>query len=196
MGGGTSSGEVTAWLERWAQGEPAALDQLAPLVYDQLRTIADNLLCNERGDHTLQATALVHETFLKLLGLHKLSLNDRSHFFAFAAKLMRRILIDHARRLKADKRALPEQLPLDSELGWTASTDEQSLDLSAALEQLEALDATKTRALELRYFLGCTVEETAILLGLSASTVDRSLRFSLAWLHSRLHPSSGLNQTE
>jgi RNA polymerase sigma factor (TIGR02999 family) len=196
MSGSTSSGEVTAWLERWAQGEPAALDQLAPLVYDQLRAIAINLLSNERADHTLQPTALVNETFLKLLGLHKLSLNDRSHFFAFAAKLMRRVLIDHARRLKTEKRALPEHLPLDSELGWTASTDEQSLDLSTALEEFEALDATKTRALELRYFLGCTVEETAALLGLSASTVDRNLRFSLAWLHSRLHPSGGLHQTE
>ncbi len=195
MGGATSSGEVTAWLERWAQGEPAALDQLAPLVYDQLRAIADNLLSNERSDHTLQPTALVNETFLKLLGLHKLSLNDRSHFFAFAAKLMRRVLIDHARRLKTDKRASREPLPLDPELGWTASTDEQSLDLSAALEELEVLDATKTRTLELRYFLGCTVEETAALLGLSASTVDRNLRFSLAWLHSRLHPSAGLQPT-
>src|SRR5579862_5279951 len=196
MGGATSSGEVTAWLERWAQGEPAALDQLAPLVYDQLRAIADNLLFNERADHTLQPTALVNETFLKLLGVHKLSLNDRSHFFAFAAKLMRRILIDHARRLNAEKRALPGQFPLDSELGWTASTDEQSLDLSAALEELEALDSTKIRALELRYFLGCTVEETAALLGLSGSTVDRSLRFSLAWLHTRLHPAGGSHRVE
>src|ERR1700733_13551011 len=155
MGGATSSGEVTAWLERWAQGEPAALDQLAPLVYDQLRAIADNLLCNERVDHTLQATALVHETFLKLLGLHKLSLNDRSHFFAFAAKLMRRVLIDHARRVKAAKRSVPGLLPLDPELGWTGAVNEESLDLSAALDELEALDATGVRALELRYFLGC-----------------------------------------
>jgi len=184
----TGSGEVTAWLDRWAQGEPAALDQLAPLVYDQLRAIADNLLRNERADHTLQPTALVNETFLKLLGLQKLTLNDRSHFFAFAAKLMRRVLIDHARRLKADKRTWPGRLPLDSELGWMESIDEQSLDLSTALEELESMDATAVRALELRYFLGCTVEEAAALLGLSASTVDRSLRFSLAWLHSRLHP--------
>jgi RNA polymerase sigma factor (TIGR02999 family) len=188
MDSATGSGEVTAWLERWAQGEPAALDQLAPLVYDQLRSIAENLLRNERSDHTLQPTALVNETFLKLLGLHKLSLNDRSHFFAFAAKLMRQVLIDHARRLKTEKRALPEWLPLDSELGWTNPANEQSLDLNEALEELEALDAAKTRALELRYFLGCTVEETAGLLGLSPSSVDRSLRFSLAWLHSRLHP--------
>jgi|SRR5579871_978206 len=196
MGGATSSGEVTAWLERWAHGEPAALDQLAPLVYDQLRAIADNLLRNERYDHTLQPTALVNETFLKLLGLHKLSLNDRSHFFAFTARLMRRVLIDHARRLKAEKRALPDHLPLDPELGWSSSAGEQSLDLSAALEELEALDATKTRAIELRYFLGCTVDETAVLLGVSGSTVDRNLRFSLAWLHRRLHPGNAVPLTE
>jgi RNA polymerase sigma factor (TIGR02999 family) len=182
------SGEVTAWLEQWAQGEPAALDRLAPLVYEQLRVIADNLLRNEAVNHTLQPTALVSETFLKLLKLHKVNLNDRSHFFAFAAKLMRRVLIDHARRLRADKRSCAGRLPLDAELGWTESLDEQSLDLSAALEELDALDSTSVRALELRYFLGCTGDETAALMGLSASTVDRSLRFSLAWLHARLHP--------
>ncbi len=188
MESGNSFGEVTALLQQWARGDPAALDHLAPLVYDQLRAIADNLLRNEAAAHTLQPTALVSETFLKLLDLHKVTLNDRSHFFAFAAKLMRRVLIDHARRAKAAKRSPGGRLPLDSELGWTASIDEASLDLNAALEELEVLDATSVRTLELRYFLGCTGEETAALLGLSASTVDRSLRFSLAWLHHRLHP--------
>jgi RNA polymerase sigma factor (TIGR02999 family) len=188
MDNSAKSGEVTGWLEQWAQGEPAALDQLAPLVFDQLRTIADNLLRNEAPDHTLQPTALVSETFLRLIELQKVTLNDRSHFFAFAAKLMRRVLIDHARRAKAAKRSVPGWLPLDPELGWTGSVNEQSLDLSTALDELESLDATAVRTVELRYFLGCTGEETATLLGLSASTVDRSLRFSLAWLHSRLHP--------
>jgi RNA polymerase sigma factor (TIGR02999 family) len=188
MDGTANSGEITGWLEQWSQGDPAALDRLAPLVYDQLRAIADNLLRNEAADHTLQPTALVSETFLKLLDLHKVSLNDRSHFFAFAARLMRRVLIDHARREKAAKRSSGLRLPLDPELGWTGSINEVSLDLSSALDELESLDATGVRALELRYFLGCTGEETAALLGLSASTVDRSLRFSLAWLHSRLHP--------
>lgn len=183
-----NSGEITLWLDQWAQGDPAALDRLAPLVYDQLRAIADNLLRNEAADHTLQPTALVSETFLKLLELHKVSLNDRSHFFAFAARLMRRVLIDHARREKAAKRTSGARLPLDPELGWTGSINEVTLDLSSALDELEFLDATGVRALELRYFLGCTGEETAALLGLSASTVDRSLRFSLAWLNSRLHP--------
>ncbi len=183
-----NSGEITGWLEQWSQGDPAALDRLAPLVYDQLRAIADNLLRNEAPDHTLQPTALVSETFLKLLDLHRVSLNDRSHFFAFAARLMRRILIDHARRENAAKRFSPAQrLPLDPELGWAGSINEHALDLNSALDELEVLDATGVRALELRYFLGCTGEETAVLLGLSASTVDRSLRFSLAWLHSRLH---------
>jgi RNA polymerase sigma factor (TIGR02999 family) len=185
---GSNPGEVTIWLEQWAQGEPAALDRLAPLVYDQLRGIAEHLLRNEAAGHTLQPTALVNETFLKLLDLNKVTLNDRSHFYAFAAKLMRRLLIDHARRVKAAKRSAGTHLPLDSELGWTTSLNEQSLDLSAALGELELLDATGVRALELRYFLGCTGEETAALLGLSASTVDRTLRFSLAWLHTRLHP--------
>lgn len=142
------SGEVTVWLRQWAQGQPAALDHLAPLVFDQLRTIADNLLRNEARDHTLQPTALVSETFLKLLDVHKVSLNDRSHFFAFAARLMRRILIDHARRLKAGKRSVAGRLPLDSELAWTDSLDERSLDLSVALEELEKLDAVAVRALE------------------------------------------------
>jgi RNA polymerase sigma factor (TIGR02999 family) len=188
--GTEASGEVTAWLQQWAQGEPTALDRLAPLVYEQLRVIADNLLRNESSDHTLQATALVNETFLKLLDVRKVTLNDRSHFFAFAARLMRRVLIDHARRLKAGKRSVPGFLPLDSELAWTESLDEVALDLNVAIQELEGLDSSAVRALELRYFLGCTGEETAALLGVSPSTIDRSLRFSLAWLHGRLHPKS------
>src|ERR1700685_43617 len=129
MDGTANSGEITGWLEQWSHGDPSALDRLAPLVYDQLRAIADNLLRNEAPDHTLQPTALVSETFLKLLDLHKISLNDRSHFFAFAARLMRRLLLDHAGRLKASNRSVPGPLPLDSELAWTDSLDERSLDL-------------------------------------------------------------------
>ena len=135
------------WLQQWAQGDPAALDHLAPLVYDRLRIIAENLLRNEPADHTLQPTALVSETFLKLLDLHTVTLNDRSHFFAFAARLMRRLLIDHARRLKAAKRSLARNLPLDSELAWTSSLSEQSLDLSVALEELEVLGRLSPRDL-------------------------------------------------
>src|SRR5271156_6767116 len=153
MSGNSTSTEVTIWLQQWAEGEPTALDHLAPLVYDQLRVIADNLLRNEANGHILQPTALVSETFLKLLDLHKVTLNDRSHFFAFAARLMRRVLIDHARREKAGKRFSVGRLPLDPELGWAGSVNEQSLDLNSALDELESLDATGIRALELRYFL-------------------------------------------
>jgi RNA polymerase sigma factor (TIGR02999 family) len=184
-------GEVTLWLERWSKGEAVALDQLTPLVYDQLRKVADGLLHNERPEHTLQPTALVHEVFLQLVNLHRVALNDRAHFFTFAAKLMRRILIDHARRLKAAKRGLAlDRIPLNAELAWVGAREEETLDLSLALDELEALDVEKARSLELRYFLGCTVEETAGLLGVSPSSVDRDVRFSLAWLHERLGESS------
>ncbi len=189
MGESAESGEITIWLERWAQGEGAALDQLAPLVYDQMRRIAEGLLHHERAGHTLQATALVHETFKQLLSIHKVALNDRAHFYTFAAKLMRRILIDHARRCRADKRGMHfDRVPLNTELVWVDPSSDEVLDLSAALEDLAALDPAKARAVELHYFLGCTVDETATLLDTSPSTVDRTLRFSVAWLHDRLHP--------
>jgi len=180
-------GEVTLWLERWSKGEAVDLEQLTPLVYDQLRKVAEGLLHNERPEHTLQPTALVHEVFLQLVNLHRVPLKDRSHFFTFAAKLMRRILIDHARRLKAAKRGLAlDRIPLNTELAWVGPRDEETLDLALALDELESLDVGKCRAVELRYFLGCTVEETAGLLGVSPSSVDRDVRFSLAWLHERL----------
>ena len=186
-----SPGEVTEWLGRWSNGEPGALEHLTPLVYDQLRKVAEGILHGERSEHTLQATALVHEAFAKLLNIRSLALHDRAHFFTFAARLMRRILIDHARRLKTAKRALPiERIPLNPELAWVGPMNEESLDLTAALEALESLDAQKSRCLELRYFLGCTVEETASLLGVSPSSVDRNVRFALAWLYQRLHPAT------
>ena len=169
-------------LGRWERGEPEALESLAPLVYDQLRNIADALLHNERPDHTLQPTAVVNEVFLDLLRLRKLALADRTQFFNFAAGLTRRVLIDSARRTKAEKRGVGwTRVPLDAELAC--------LDLSAALDDLGGLDAVKTRAIELHYFLGCTVSETADILQVSKSSVERSLRFSLAWLRGRLRRS-------
>ncbi len=187
MAGERSAGEVTALLERWSNGEPAAIDQLAPLVYDGLRRIAGGLLRRERAGHTLQATALVNETFQKLLDVRRVALTDRAHFFTFSAKLMRRILIDYARRMRREKRGPLEKLPLDPELAWVGAGDAENLDLSSALEDLEAFDSEKAHAVQLRYFLGCTVEETAELLNVSRSTVDRDVRFSLAWLRDRLH---------
>jgi RNA polymerase sigma factor (TIGR02999 family) len=184
-------GEITQLLGRWEQGEPGAVESLAPLVYDQLRAIAEAFLRNERPDHTLQATAVVNEVFLDLLRLRRLAINDRAHFFAFAAQLTRRVLIDSARKAKAEKRGLGwTRIPLDAELAWLSNEESsESLDLSAALNELAEFDPAKTRAVELHYFLGCTVEEAADVLQVSKSTVERSLRFSLAWLHGRLHRS-------
>ena len=164
------------------------MDSLAPLVYDQLRAIAEAYLRHERPGHTLQATAVVNEVFMDLLRVRRLAIHDRAHFFAFAAQLTRRVLIDSARKAKAEKRGLGwARIPLDAELAWLSNESPECLDLSAALNELAEFDPAKTRAIELHFFLGCTVEETADVLQVSKSTVERSLRFSLAWLHKRLH---------
>jgi RNA polymerase sigma factor (TIGR02999 family) len=156
---------------------------LAPLVYDRLRAIAEAYLRNERLDHTLQPTAVVNEVFLDLLRLRRLSLKDRAHFFTFAAQLTRRVLIDSARQAKSANRGFGwQRAPLDAELAWLGGETAESLDLSRALDDLAELDPVKTRMVELHYFFGCTVDETAEILGISKRTVERSLRFSLAWL--------------
>jgi RNA polymerase sigma factor (TIGR02999 family) len=184
-------GEITALLARWEQGERGSFEQLAPLVYDQLRNVAEAYLRGERPDHTLQPTAVANEVFVDLLRLRRVSLRDRSHFFAFAAKLTRRILVDSARRAYAVKRGAGSlHVPLDAELDWlkhtTPADSETTLDLAAALDELAELDAVKAKAIELRYFLGCTVEETADLLEMPKRSLERSLEFSLAWLRRRL----------
>jgi RNA polymerase sigma factor (TIGR02999 family) len=182
-------GEVTILLSRWAEGEQRALDELAPLVYGQLHASAGSLLRNERSDHTLQPTALVNEIFGQLLKLRKVTLRDRGHFYSFAARLMRRVLIDHARRLKAERRRWDlVSVPLEPELAWVGPEDSaEVLDLAAALDDLAALDPEKARSVELRYFLGCTVPETAAAMDVSPSSVDRNLRMALAWLYNRLN---------
>jgi RNA polymerase sigma factor (TIGR02999 family) len=177
-------GEITQLLNRWEQGERGALETLAPLVIDQLREIAASCLRKERPDHTLQPTAVVNEIFTGLLAVRRLALNDRAHFFAFSARLTRRILIDYARQTKREKRGRAwQRIPLDAELAWVGETSAESLDLSRALDELSELDADKTRMVELHYFLGCTVEEIAGLLNVSKRTVERHLQFSLVFLH-------------
>jgi RNA polymerase sigma factor (TIGR02999 family) len=186
----SAQGEITQLLLRWERGELGVVDALAPLVYDQLRRIAEAYLRNERIDHTLQPTAVVNEVFLDLLRLDRLSLKDRAHFFTFAAQLTRRVLIDSARKAKSEKRGCQwQRIPLDIELAWLGSDTAESLDLSEALNALAEFDAAKTRMVELYYFLGCTVDETAEILDVSKSTVERSLRFSLAWLRQYLRPN-------
>lgn len=182
-------GEITELLHRWEGGDPGVVEALAPLVYNQLRGIAEAYLRNERPEHTLQPTAVVNEVFVDLLRLRRVALNDRAHFFTFAAQLIRRILIDSARKAKSEKRGVGwQRIPLDAELAWLSGDTAESLDLSAALNDLAEFDSAKTRTIELHYFLGCTVDETADILDVSRSTVERNLRFSLAWLGERLRP--------
>jgi len=156
-------------------------------VYPRLHNMAAAYLRRESGDHTLQPTALVNELYLPLLQQRKADWNDRAHFYTFAVKLMRRILADHARAANADKRGgeLPH-VPLNDEIPWLNLNSVDFIDVHRALDELECIDARKVRLLELRYFLGCTLAETAELLGISTATAERDLRFVRVWLYSTL----------
>lgn len=181
------SGEITTLLREWQVGAPEAFEQLVKTAYPSLRSIAEAYLRHERPGHTLQATALVNELYLKLVHQRKPEWKDRAHFFTFAAKLMRMILIDHSRANKARKRGGDSiRVPLTPELPWLEANEEGLLDLEQALQELERLDAKKVRIIELRFFLGATAEETAETLGISKATVDREMKFVRSWLAARL----------
>jgi len=187
-------GDITILLEQWREGDAGAFDRLAPAVYDHLHEVASRYISGERPGHTLQATGLVHELFLRLMQSKAVTYNDRTHFYTFAAKVMRRILVDYARRNKSQKRGDgAERVPLTDELAWVDVRSADMLTLDAALDELAELDELKVRILELRYFLGATGEEAAELLGVSKATVDRAVRFSVTWLHGRL-TQAGLTQ--
>lgn len=183
-----TDGEVTSLLQRWRAGEAEVLGSLAPLVYEQLHTIAKGYMRRERDDHTLQPTALVSEVFLRLLNQRKATWNDRVHFYVFAASVMRNILKDHARAYLADRRggAFAIKLPLSEELAWVGSTPEAILDLHRALDRLEVFDARKAHIVELRFFLALTMEEAAEVLSLSLATAERDLKFARSWLYREL----------
>jgi RNA polymerase sigma factor (TIGR02999 family) len=179
--------EITTLLTEWSQGDVTALDRLAPLVYPQLRLIAASYLRREDRGHTLQATGLVHEIFLKLIGRRKPQFENRTHFYALAAKLMRMALIDHARGVRAARRGGGEAVvPLHDDMPWVDAAGPDVLDLDIALDELEALDPEQARMIELRFILGCSVDETAEALGISRSSVDRKVRLARAWLFRRL----------
>jgi RNA polymerase sigma factor (TIGR02999 family) len=182
-------GEITVLLRRWSDGDPKAVDALAPVVYDHLRSVAAGYLNRERGCATLQATGLVNELFLRFLTQKRAELESRVHFYAFAARTMRHILVDAVRARKAVKRGADSPaLPLSPELAWVDPRSEQMLDLDAALTELGGEFPNKAKIVELRIFLGATAEETAELTGVSKATVDREMRFALAWLFDRLQP--------
>ena len=187
-----TAGHITLLLDQWRAGDPEAFDKLVPAVYGHLRDIARGYLARERAGHTLQATALVHELFIRLEQSREVSYHDRNHFFTFAAKVMRRILVDYARRGEAQKRGqTPDRVPLSDELAWVDVRSPQMLELDAALDELAAVDELKVKMIELRFFLGATAEETAGMLDVSKATVDRGVRFAITWLHRRLTQNAG-----
>jgi RNA polymerase sigma-70 factor, ECF subfamily len=179
-------GAITELLAAWTAGEPEALDRLLPVVHRELRSLARVQLRKERRAHTLQPTALVNEAFLRLVQQRRVQWESRGHFYAVAATTMRRVLVDHARRRRARKRgAQPERLALE---GAAIAVDPEVdlLDLEAVLARLERVDPQLTRIVELRVFAGCTVEEAAEALGISASTVKREWRTAQVWLRGEL----------
>lgn len=185
------TGEITLLLARWRDGEDSVFEQLVPLVYPHLRQVAAAYVRRERNPDVLQGTALVHELYLKLLNQRKVEYHDRRHFYTFAAKVMRMILIDHARGNQAQMRGGGSiHVPLSDDLPWVDVGSDDMLELNRALDELSALDPHKVQLVELRYFLGCTAEETAALVQSSKATVDRDMRFIKSWLYRRLHPDS------
>jgi RNA polymerase sigma factor (TIGR02999 family) len=181
------SGEVTQLLSDARQGAPGAHDQLFSIVYTELRRIAANYMRREREDHTLQATALVHEAYMQLVDQTRVNWQSRAHFFGVAAQLMRRILVDHARNQGAQKRGGNAQvLSIEDNIG-IASVPEVAFDeLDEALNRLQALDPDQAKLVELRFFGGLTVEEAAEVMGISTATVEREWRMARAWLHQQL----------
>ena len=178
---------VTNLLLDWRGGNAAALDQLLPLVYNELRRVAQARLSQEPAGHTLQATALVHEAYVRLADLDRLTVNDRTHFFALAARLMRQILVDHARRKRSDKRGGGATLvTLDGISAAAEAPAVDVIDLDRALDELTTFDERLARVVELKFFVGLTLEETAEALHVSHATVERDWATARAWLHRRL----------
>ena len=175
--------EVTALLQAWRSGNEAALAKLMPLVYRELKKIARHLLRDLHGHDTLQSTALVHEAYLRLQGLDRLGWEDRAHFFAMCARLMRRVLVDHARYLARDKRGGGgHKVTLTDLEATTAEPTLSPLRLDEALRELKRYDAQRAEIVELRFFGGLNRDEIAEVLGISSATVTRRWRTARAWL--------------
>ena len=184
--------DVTELLSAWGDGDRTALDRLLPLVYADLRRIAARQLRSERRDHTLSATAVVHEAYVRLVGQRRVRLEDRAQFFAAAATQMRRILVDHARRRAAAKRGGPEvRVTLDEEIAAGMERDLDLLALDRALEELEVVDPRVARIVELRFFGGLSLDDTAVAVEVSRRTVAREWALARGWLHKRLEAMRG-----
>ena len=179
---------ITQLLLDWSNGDQKALDKLMPLVYSELRRLAGNYLRRERPGHTLQPTALVNEAYLKLVDQKGARWQNRAQFFGVAAQLMRRILVDHARVHHADKRGGPDQqrLSITSAEQLVQQPTVDLLALHEALEELATLDTQQERIVELRFFGGLSIEETAQVLGIGHATVERDWKMARAWLRRKL----------
>ena len=186
------SGDVTGLLTAWKDGNSEALDELIPIVYTELRRLARQQLGGERRNHSLQPTALTHEAFLRLLGTRRVSWQDRAHFFAVASQMMRRILVDHARKAVAAKRGgNAARVTLEDADVAAESVDVDAVALHEALAELETVDERQAKVVELRYFGGLNTEEAAEVLGVSPSTVERDWRVAKLWLRRALAESTG-----
>jgi RNA polymerase sigma-70 factor, ECF subfamily len=181
------SHDVTKLLIQLSQGDHEVVDEIFPLIYDELKRIAGGYLRNERGDHTLQPTALVHEAYLKLIDQTRVSWQNRAHFIGVAAQVMRRILVDHARGRAAEKRfGKLDKLQLDENVDKAVEMSGELVALDDALKALEKVDPPLAKLVELRYFGGLTFEETAEVMGISLRTAKRHWQLARAWLQRHL----------
>ena len=182
-----SAQNVTRLLRNWSQGDENAASELFPIVYDELRRLARRYMRDERPGHTLQTTALIHEAYLRLVDQRRTQWQNRAQFFAVAAQMMRRILVDYARSRAYQKRGgACVNLPLEENAAVAPERGQEIVALDSALERLAAIDARKARIVELRYFGGLEIQEIADVLGISAVTVTRDWKMAKAWLHQEL----------
>ncbi|MDZ7632518.1 MAG: ECF-type sigma factor [Gemmatimonadaceae bacterium] len=187
----TTDTDITSQLLALVDGKADAIDRILPAIYDELKRLASSQLRRERDEHTLGATALVHEAYLRLVDQRAVNWRGRAHFFAIAAQSMRRILVDHARRRAAGKRARHHQVTLDTAIAIAADSDtDDILAVHEALERLAQFDPRQAQLVELRYFAGFTIEEAADLLNISTATASRDWIVARAWLYRELAPGA------
>jgi RNA polymerase sigma-70 factor (ECF subfamily) len=192
----SSANQITQLLQNWSDGDEHAIEQLMPLVYDELHRMARRYMSNEKPGHTLQATALVNEAYLRLVNASEANFQNRTHFFAVSAQVMRRILVDWARTRQAAKRGSDvPALELDEALAIPAQTGTDLVAVDDALKALALVDARKSQVVELRFFGGLSIEETAEVLKVSRETVNRDWRLAKSWLRRELgHPGGDREQ--
>ncbi len=178
--------DVTAILRKINDREEGSPEKLLPLVYKELRSLAASYMANERPDHTLQATALVHDAYVRLVGWEDVSWQNRAHFFSVAAQVMRNVLVDHAMKRKAQKRNFGQRVELTEEISFAGSENIDILALNEALDELERFEPIQAKIIEMRFFGGLSIDEVAHVLGISPATVKREWAIAKTWLYRKL----------